>query len=225
MAKNKVVPAQFAAPSWQPDRSDYVILWHGCTVLEKNAIEAGGIDLSRCAVDADFGRGFYVTTLERQARQWAWERLYDWEHDHPTATGNQPVVLRFRVRRYSLTPRMSDLDDGLDKLLSLHFVRGDYDNDDYWGLVQHCRRSVPADPAAGVAEVVHDHRHPPTGWYELVSGPVSAQWAQRVAMAGSDQLSFHGDGLALLNALIARGKGLGPDGTGDPDYYQWSAMS
>src|SRR2546430_441413 len=113
MAKSKNVPAQFAAPPWQPDRSDYAILWHGCTALEKDAIEAGGIDLSRCAVDTDFGRGFYVTTLERQARQWAFERYYDWEYSNPSATGNQAVVLRFRVRRYSVTPWTSALDDGL----------------------------------------------------------------------------------------------------------------
>src|SRR5947209_15808190 len=138
MAKNKIVPAQFAAPSWQPDRSDYLILWHGCTAFDKNRVEAIGINLAACAVDTDFGRGFYTTTLERQARQWAWERFFDWKAVNPAATGNQPVVLRFRVRRYSVTPRTSALDDGLDKLISLQFVRDDYHNEDYWSLVQHC---------------------------------------------------------------------------------------
>lgn len=95
---------------------------------------------------------------------------------------------------------MSDLDDGLDKLLSLHFVRDDYDNDDFWSLVQHCRGSVPADPSRGIAEVVRDHRRPPTGWYQLVSGPVSAFWTQRAAMAGADPFSFHEGGIDLLNA-------------------------
>src|SRR5437764_15411568 len=104
-----------------------MILWHGTTALHKADLEKNGIDLSKCAVDTDFGRGFYTTTLERQARLWAWERFYDWQAQNPTATGNQPVTLRFQVRRYSVLPRRSALDDGLDKLLSLHFVRGDYD--------------------------------------------------------------------------------------------------
>ena len=62
------VPLLHAAPPWKPDLSEYVILWHGCTVVAKNHIEAHGIDLARCAVDTDFGRGFYTTTLQRQAR-------------------------------------------------------------------------------------------------------------------------------------------------------------
>lgn len=216
---NKNIPVLYAARTWQSDLSDYQILWHGCTVLDKDNLEKSGINLAHCAVDTDFGRGFYTTTLERQARQWAWDRFYDWQARNPTATGNQPVVLRFRVRRFSVTPYESDLDDGLDKLLSLQFVRGDYDNEEFWSLVQHCRTSIPADPKTGQAEVVHDHRHPATGWYQMVCGPTAAFWKQRVAMAGADQFSFHEGGTYLLGALIRAGKGKGPGGTGDPNYY------
>ena len=200
------------APDWTPERSEYVILWHGCTLLAKDAIEANGIDLTRCAVNTDFGRGFYITTLEQQARFWAWEQARKSRRRHRAGT-NPPVVLRFRVRRYTRIFRLSPLDDGLDQLASLHLVRGDYDADDFWSLVQHCRQSTRAR--------VNDHRRPPTGWYQLVTGPVSAFWKQRVLMAGSDQFSFHEGGTYLLDALIAAGKGKGPDGTGDPDYYQW----
>src|SRR5262245_48394516 len=224
MAK-KIVPILHAALDWKPDLSDYVILWHGCTAFDKNGIEAAGINLNFSAVDTDFGRGFYTTTLERQARHWAWERFYAWQARNPTKTGNQPIVLRFRVRRYSVKPRRSPLHDGLDKLLSLQFVRGDYDNEDYWSLVQHCRQSIPADPAAGQPEVVHDHKRPPTGWYQMVSGPVAAFWKQRVAMDNTDQVSFHEGGTYLLDALINKGKGKGPGGTGDPDYHQWSVVT
>lgn len=221
----KPVPVLNAAPDWKPDLSEYVILWHGCTAYAKNQIEAHGIDLTRCAVDTDFGRGFYTTTLERQARLWAWDQFYRWQAKNPLATGNQPVVLRFRVRRYSVSPRTSARDDGLDKLLSLQFVRGDYDSEEYWSLVQHCRRSVPADPVAGTPEVVHDHKRPTRGWYQLVCGPVAAFWRQRVAMTGADQFSFHDDGTAVLQALIDRGKGKGSGGQGDPDYYRWSVVT
>src|SRR5207253_3837631 len=34
-------------------------------------------DLTAGRVDRDFGRGFYTTTLEKQARHWAWLRFYD----------------------------------------------------------------------------------------------------------------------------------------------------
>jgi hypothetical protein len=205
------VPVLHPAPPWQPALSDYQILWHGCTALDKNGIEKSGIDLTRCAVDSDFGRGFYTTTLERQARQWAWGRFYDWQAKNPTGTGNQPVVLRFRVPRYTAaTP-------GLDQLLSLEFVRGVYDNEEFWSLVQHCRSSIPASP--------NNHRHPKTGWYQLVSGPVAAFWKQRVAMDDADQFSFHEGGTYVIDALIMRGKGKGTQGTGDPDYYQWSIVT
>lgn len=203
------------SPPWKPDRSDYVILWHGCTVLEKNAIQANGIDLSLCAVNTDFGRGFYTTTLERQARQWAWGRFYKWQLLHPTGTGNQPVVLRFRVRRSASPSVTGPLDEGLDELTSLAFVLADYHYEDYWSLVQHCRQSTTI--------AIDDHRHPKGGWYDLVSGPVAAFWEQRVAMHDADQFSFHTDkGVGLLNALIQQGLQSGPNG--NPDYYSWGPV-
>src|SRR6266404_5193301 len=196
------------APPWQPDRSEFAILWHGCTAFDKNAIEKHGIDLRCCAVDTDFGRGFYTTTLQRQAQQWAWNRFYR-QKANPQRTGNQPVILRFRVRRYSLVKAKSVLDRGLAKLKNLAFVIPDYMNDDFWSLVQHCRRSVPEDKSRGIKEVVHNHKKPPSGWYELVSGPVAAFWEQRIAMDDGDQFSFHESGVRLLNALIKKGKGKG----------------
>jgi hypothetical protein len=120
-----------------------------------------------------------------------------------------------------LKPRTSSLDDGLDKLISLQFVLGDYHHEDYWSLVQYCRQSVPGDAAKGIKEVVNDHRRPPSGWYQMVSGPVAAFWDQRAAMDDADQFSFHDDGAAILNAIVDEGKGKGVSGNGDQDYYQW----
>jgi hypothetical protein len=202
------------APPWEPPRSDVVVLWHGCTASDKDAIEKRGIDLNHCATDTDFGRGFYTTTLERQARQWAWNRFYRWQKDNPKIKGTYPVVLRFRVRRYSKSNISSDLDRGLADLESLAFVIGDYNNDDFWSLVQHCRRSTSTN--------IHDHKQARSGWYELVSGPVAAFWDQRVAMDDADQFSFHTErSIGILNALINQGKGKGTNSTGDPDYYEW----
>jgi len=163
------------------------------------------------AVDNDFGRGLYTTTLERQARQWAWERFYKWQAENPRKSGNQPVILRFRVRRFSdpnrpLTESLA-AHDGLDRLRSLQFVRGHYFDLDYWSFVQHCRQSTVAD--------IRNHGCAGNSWYQMVCGPVAAFWTQRVAMADSDQFSFHDDGIDLLNALIDRG---------DPD-YRWSVIT
>ena len=107
---------------------------------------------------------------------------------------------------YAALPRIGPLDDGLDRLHSLHFVRGDPDAVDFWSFVQHCRKSVSANPRAGTPEEVHDHHRPPTGWYQMVSGPVAAFWEQKALIAGSDQFSFHEGGTYLLDALIAAGK-------------------
>lgn len=225
-------PILYPAPPWQPPRSEYIVLWHGCTVLDKNGIEAGGIDLKYSAVNTDFGRGFYTTTFERQARFWAWDRYYRWRGKNPPGPANQPVVLRFRVRRYRAVAKRAASGkgkhgwaDGLDELLTLPFVRGTYGDVDYWSLVQHCRQSIPADPTRAVAEDAHDHGRPPDRWYELVCGPVAAFWEQRVAMVDADQYSFHASGIDLLNALIGKGKGRGSGGQGDPDYYRWEVVT
>ena len=44
---------------------DGLILYHGsyCEVKEP--------DLAKCAKRKDFGRGFYITTFENQAKKWA----------------------------------------------------------------------------------------------------------------------------------------------------------
>jgi hypothetical protein len=202
-------PLLSPAPPWQPERSEFVILWHGCTLFDKDVIESDGIDLTKCKVDSDFGHGFYTTTLERQARHWAWGRFFVWQKGHPGVTGNQPVILRFRLRRYGLAKAKKKLDKGLDKLLSLHFVRGDYNNEDFWSFVQHCRQSTPAAP--------NDHQRPPGGWYDLVTGSVAAFWEQREAMAGADQVSFHTKlGVDILNDLIKSRK---------RENYEWQIVS
>jgi hypothetical protein len=203
------------APDWKPDRSEYVTLWHGCTAFDKAAIEMSGIDLKQCAVNTDFGRGFYTTTYEKQARHWAWRRYYDWRKRNPNGSGNQPVTLRFRIRRFAVSKnKIATFERGLDKLVSLAFIIGDYDYEDYWSFVQHCRQSTQAN--------VRNHRRR-GGWYDLVSGPIAAFWDQRVAMDDSDQLSFHTkSGIRILDALIQKALKSGPDG--DPDYYTWSPV-
>ncbi len=211
-------PHRQARAPWRPDRSDYVILWHGCTSFDKDDMEANGIDLARCRVDTDFGRGYYTTTRKRQAEKWAWSRYYDWRADPANLGrgGNGPVVMRFKVRRYGEASGVGPLNDGLDSLWPLFFVLGDFDSEDYWSLVQHCRQSVPADPGKKRPARINDHKRPPGGWYDVVAGPVAARWRQRAVLPWADQVSFHTPtGLALLNALIDAGL------AGNTDLYGW----
>lgn len=177
------------APAWTPSRSQYIDLYHGCTSVDKASIDKG-IDLTKCRIDTDFGRGFYTSTVEYQARMWAWKRFY-----HPAVKlirPNQPVVLKFHVDRHQLA-----------NFQFISFVLADPGKDDFWSLVQHCRQS-----AAGA---IHDHRGPVvladgTNWYDVACGPVSAFWRQKFAMQDADQFSFHTlAGVGLLNALILSG--------------------
>ena len=179
------------APLWKPPRSGEVVLWHGCLQRDADAIVASptGIDPTNGRWDADFGRGFYTTSFQVQAQQWAWRKHINVAT--PTAA-DRPVVIRFTVPR-----------DELAALNSLAFVAAGTRSSDYWSLVQHCRQS---DAGKGV---LNDHRHPDTGrggWYDMVSGPVAAFWRQCVAINESDQFSFHTpQGCDVLNRLIPKG--------------------
>jgi len=185
------MPILNPAPSWTNPRARYLELWHGCTTDDKNDIESQGIDPLKGRPNTDFGRGFYTTTLERQARHWAWARYYDPKFSR--ATGVQPVVLHFTVDRHKLA-----------KLQSLCFTIGDYDYKDFWSLVQHCRQSTP--PSDPPPRLVNDHLGPVNEsgqWYDIVCGPVAAFWDQRSAMNDADQISFHTKKAAkVLNGLM-----------------------
>jgi hypothetical protein len=184
------IPIYNPAPGWVPPRNQHIYLYHGCTTVDKVNIERHGIDLSKCRVDTDFGRGFYTTTVKYQAQQWAWNRFYD--PAVKNAPMNQPVVLTFRVDRHDLS-----------KLWSISFVLADPGKDEFWSLVQHCRQSTPTN--------IRDHRGPVhladgTSWYDVAYGPVAAYWRQRYAMQDADQISFHThQGVNLLNHLIDSG--------------------
>ena len=110
----------------------------------------------------DFGRGFYTTTLEHQARSWAWRVAERY--------GGRPAVVFADVER-----------DALAKLESLAFVRGDFYAEDFWSFVVHCR-DVGSDHARDSGEKRN---------YDLDIGPVAAAWKQRGLMADHDQISFH----------------------------------
>ena len=109
------------------------------------------------------------------------------------------MVLKFRLKLENLAP-----------LESLHFVLGDYDDERFWSLVQHCRQSTTG--------MTRTHLHPtrPNGWYDIVTGPVADFWRQRSTMRQADQISFHTTGAVdLLNDMIR---------SGSPDDFHWEPV-
>jgi hypothetical protein len=209
------MPLLNAAPPWTGNRSSpwrgrrsrYSVLYHGCTSDDKNAIQARGVDPSKGRPNTDFGRGFYTTTIRRQARHWAWNRYYAVRAANPKKTALQPVVLWFRVDRHELA-----------KLEWVSFGSGDYDNEDFWSLVQHCRQSTPlTDPPP---HTVYDHEGPVAengDWYDVASGPVAAFWDQRSAMHDADQVSFHTSRAGQLLTDLIR--------SGDKRQYDWQVVT
>jgi hypothetical protein len=159
----------FQPPPWDGER---VTLYHG--TLERHAASVlAGVDLHFARARQDFGRGFYTTTLERQAIFWA-SRLARYSR-----LPARPAVIAFDV----------SLDD-LARLDTLAFVRGEFEADRFWSLVWHCRQRD-----------THHGRVSNDGWYDVVVGPVAADWMQRVSIPGYEQLSFHtARAVAVLNS-------------------------
>jgi hypothetical protein len=154
-----------------PWDGERVTLYHG--TLERHAASVlAGVDLRFAQVRHDFGRGFYTTPLQRQAVAWALKAA-----NRPGVL-DAPAIIAFAVA----------LDD-LARLDTLAFVRGEFEADRFWSLVWRCRRDDS-----------HHGRVSNDGWYDLVVGPVAADWAQRIPMLGYEQLSFHTEAaVALLN--------------------------
>ena len=120
-----------------------------------------GLSIAKCRTATDFGQGFYLTTSEHQAKQWANATRDRNLVSNPAMVA---VVIRFEVKR-----------DVLAGLESLVFV---VDNPDYWSFVNYCRGgSVP-----------HGRKSPPE--YDVVYGPV-ALWKQTLVIKDCDQVGFH----------------------------------
>jgi hypothetical protein len=150
----------YTPPPWT---NQTLLLYHG-TIQRNITSVLATINVDRARSTTDFGRGFYTTTIERQARSWAWELS-----KRTRGAGHLPAVIRFDVNR-----------DDLAQLECLWFARGNVDAEDFWSLVFHCRSGRP-----GHARATNG------GWYDVVIGPVAASWRQRLAVFDADQVSFH----------------------------------
>jgi hypothetical protein len=144
-------------PPWT---NQALVVYHG-TVLAHTASVLDGIDLTRCDNDSDFGRGFYTTTNLKQARIFA--------KISQKLNGGKAAVVSFRVDR-----------DALAALDSLWFVRCTADAEDFWRIIESCRRF-------GTTNRARDK------WYDIAVGPVARSYQVRSAWDGYDQISFHTD--------------------------------
>lgn len=149
-----------------------ITLYHG-TLTKHVASLTNGINPLLGRPCTDFGVGFYTTTLVDQAKSWAWEAACRAiAAGDGTATGSVLVYTLSREKAAALP--------------SLAFVRGDWDAEDFWSFVFHCRHGLPGHGRP--ASVSSD---PSLRVYDIVYGPVAAFWPQRALIAGADQISFH----------------------------------
>jgi hypothetical protein len=139
-----------------------IVLYHGTTdVHVQDVLQA--VDETRGNPNKDFGRGFYTTTRE--------DKALDWAINKAQVAGGNAAVVRFAVER-----------DDLADLETLFFVRGEPNAADFWSFVQYCR-------TVGVGG--GHNRLYVAGWYDLVVGPVTGTWKRQTVIADTDQISFH----------------------------------
>jgi Protein of unknown function (DUF3990) len=156
------IPAPFnTPPAWT---NGHLTLFHGTTLSHALAIQAGGVNPAFGRTGTDFGPGFYTTTLLRQAKSWAWALAAA-----SGMAGAVGAVVELDVDR-----------DQLARLDTLAFVRGDYDADEFWSFVFHCRNGATNHARGSLAST-----------YDVVYGPVTDFWMQRGVIQGADQVSFH----------------------------------
>jgi hypothetical protein len=156
-----------------------IVLYHGTTVEAARAIEAGHIDLRYGKRGADFGPGFYTTTMRGQASRWARRIADEWSSD--------PALVELVLSREDLT-----------KLESLAFVDGQFGAEQFWSFVYYCRNGATDHGRPGRGGIA-------SASYDVVFGPVSRVWWLRRAFHGADQVSFHtANAVRVLNAAAQR---------------------
>lgn len=137
-------------------------LYHGTTTTRVESILQHGIDVTRGSAMADFGRGFYTTTDEGNARLWSQRKA--------NTLQGQAALIRLTFGRLALS-----------KLQSIVFVRSEVSASDYWSFVAHCRSGLPHRPETGD---FYDIAYGPVAkvWFGV---------SNSATFAGYDQISFH----------------------------------
>jgi hypothetical protein len=153
------LPVLYPPPIWT---NRDIFLYHGTVDTYVPALTSKAVQVAVGKAGTDFGPGFYTTTVKRQAQMWA-------AQISAARSGTTPAVIEFIISRDYLAP-----------LQTLAFARGDFDAEDFWSLIHHCRLGAT------------DHgRSVSPRYYDVVYGPVAAFWNQRMIVADADQISFH----------------------------------
>ena len=148
-----------SVPSWN---NRDIELFHGTILPYAEDIVGVGIDVSKSRPDCDFGVGFYCTTNERQAREWAYSKA--------ARKVQPPAVVRLTLAR-----------PGIASLNFLAFVRGEREALDFWSPIHFFRSGGFLTNGANMSTLFP---------YDIVFGPV-ALWKSQQPMPRADQVSFH----------------------------------
>jgi hypothetical protein len=138
-----------------------LILYHSTLAIHAKSIEEK-VDLSKVDPISDFGKGFYTTTSKQQAK--VYSKLLIRKNDDKKV---ETAIVEFTVDRNLIA-----------SLESLSFVRMAKDANDFWNLVEACRKRGQS----------HKENQ---AWYDLVIGPVASAFQKRIAWSDYDQVSFH----------------------------------
>jgi hypothetical protein len=153
-----------------------LVLYHGTIGPYADAISKK-IELRACNPNRDFGRGFYTTRIQTQARRFATFKYREALFDHQkngTIHPQEAAVVEFEINLASLA--------GLDALVFVQPIA------DWRSFIRHCRRTGQS------------HK-PNNNHYQAVYGPVGSS---RGVIPGHEQLSFHDDyAISLLNWVRA----------------------
>jgi len=156
---SSIVPPPVPWPAWTHPE---IRLYHGTVRTYAEEIVSFGVDVFKGSATTDFGRGFYATTDEQNAREWASRKA--------RRLGEEPALVRLTFDRLAL-----------GRLESIVFIRGSLRAKEYWSFVAHCRSGHPHRPGTGDFYAV---AYGPVAkiWF---GDPNSATWADY------DQISFH----------------------------------
>lgn len=136
-------------------------------------------DLTKCRTQTDFGRGFYMTSSLRQAREWANEVVL--KSVAKGSTASQAIVLRFVLSRELIAT--ADSHSFVSETLDY------YDFTDWWrgavtGTLPHGRSTthewVDNSSITNLSKTA----------YDFVHGPVRLN-RQHIILQNCDQLSLH----------------------------------
>jgi len=152
-----------------PWTNQAMTVYHGTTLTYAQEIEAGNISVARGKLHRDFGRGFYTTTVYRRARRWANIKAKE------TPDDPNPRVVEIILRR-----------EDLAALGYLAFVNGSRSASDLWSFIHYCRKG--ATDHGRIALSASGER---MSYYDVVFGPIAADWERKIAMQDADQISFH----------------------------------